>query len=342
MDFNDFDKQEEISMSIEEEKTHKRLFSRICLAFLTYILLSQSLVILASFAFPDLFKSQTFSLILSSAIQYLLAFPVFYWMIKKVPAASPVRSTITAREFIKYTAVATFFMYVGNNISLAIMTSVEEQFGSMPENSVETILTENNHILSLVLVGIIAPIIEELIFRKLLIDRTTPYGEKTAVFFSALVFGLLHGNLYQFFYAFLIGLILSIVYVKTGKIIYSTVIHCFINIFFGVFSSYLLSLLDIDQILEYAQQGMIPEEYIEANMTPLLIYCGYILVFYALIFVGLFSLNRMFFTLRFQKGKVLLPKGKSLEIIFFNPGAIALISVCIALMAISTFTFALA
>jgi hypothetical protein len=31
-----------------------------------------------------------------------------------------------------------------------------------------------------------------------------------------------------------------------------------------------------------------------------------------------------------------------LEIIFFNPGAIALISVCIALMAISTFTFALA
>ena len=180
-------------------------------------------------------------------------------------------------------------------------------------------------IISILLVGIIGPIVEEIIFRKLLIDRIRPYGEKIAVFFPALIFALAHGSLYQFFYAFLIGSVLSYIYVKTGKIIYSTIIHCIINLVFGVFASV----------------GNIPEEYITENLIPLSLYGVYTVIFYIFFFVGLVNFNRKLYRLRYNKGTIVFPKGKTLEILTFNAGAIILISICIALMAFNTFSFAL-
>ena len=48
---------------------------------------------------------------------------------------------------------------------------------------------------------VLAPVMEELIFRKVLIDRTIVYGDKAAVVLSGLLFGVFHGNFHQFFYA---------------------------------------------------------------------------------------------------------------------------------------------
>ena len=45
---------------------------------------------------------------------------------------------------------------------------------------------------------IIAPVMEELVFRKYLVDRLVPYGQKTAVVLSGLFFGLFHGNFISF------------------------------------------------------------------------------------------------------------------------------------------------
>ncbi len=70
---------------------------------------------------------------------------------------------------------------------------------------------------------------EELIFRKLMIDRLHNYGETAAIVFTALCFGLYHGNLTQFLYAGCVGLFLGYVYCKTGKIIYTMIMHILLN-----------------------------------------------------------------------------------------------------------------
>ena len=57
--------------------------------------------------------------------------------------------------------------------------------------------------------SIVAPIAEELIFRGFLQRSLMPYGKKFAIFASALLFGLFHGNLIQTPYAFLVGLVLG-------------------------------------------------------------------------------------------------------------------------------------
>ena len=52
---------------------------------------------------------------------------------------------------------------------------------------------------------IIGPLCEELVFRGLLAGRLARYGQKPGAFISALLFGLYHANLEQFFYAFALG-----------------------------------------------------------------------------------------------------------------------------------------
>ena len=75
-----------------------------------------------------------------------------------------------------------------------------------------------------------APIFEELACRKFLLDRLHPYGEGFAMLVSALLFGLIHGNSGQFFLAFFIVLLFAMFYMRTGRIVYTMLLHGMINL----------------------------------------------------------------------------------------------------------------
>lgn len=331
-------------MSPEEQKKHKNFFSKLSLAFFSYILITQLLAVVVTLFFeasyPELLKNGNFSLLLSCVIQYVIAFPLLALSLKKLPARTPEVRELDGKRLFKYLTIVVFVMQIGSYISSIILAALETNLGSVPQNSVETLLSESNILLSVLLVGIIGPIVEEIIFRKLFIDRLIPYGEAIAVFLPSAIFGLIHGNLYQLFYAFLIGAALSYIYVKTGKIIYTAAIHIFINLFCGVFPSYILSMLDIDELMEIAYSGNITEEYILANLTPLTLFGIYSFVSTALLIIGVFNFNRNLYKLRFNKGEIRLPKGSGADIVLFNKGTVLLISICVVIIAISTFSFA--
>ena len=67
----------------------------------------------------------------------------------------------------------------------------------------------------------LGPFMEELLFRGMILKRARRFGDRTAVAFTAVLFGLMHGNLLQFFYAAAIGLILGYVAVRTNSIRYT-------------------------------------------------------------------------------------------------------------------------
>ena len=200
------------------------------------------------------------------------------------------------------------------------MLYIEEALGKAPENSVSTILNGSDIIVSIIFVGILGPIVEEIMFRKLFTDRLTPYGEKTAILLPSLIFGLFHANLYQFFYAFLLGMIFSYIYVKTGKLIYTCILHVFINLFFGIFPSFIYSKIDLEELIELSATGGVPEAYVQENILPLTLMMIYSVVMYGLIFAGLFILSRNLRKITLNKGAVRLPKGEGADIIFFNTG----------------------
>ena len=333
--------QNEIIMSDDDKKYHKKIFSKICLAFFLFVAITNGLSIAISLYLydlaPNLLENNNFVIILSSVLQYGIGFPILLVMLKKIPKQVPTRNPLSTKSFLKYGAVSVFFMYIGNTISTYIMLYVEEALGKAPENVVTTVLDSTNIILSIVLIGIVGPIIEEIMFRKLFTDRLTPYGEKTAILLPSLFFALFHTNLYQFFYAFLLGMIFSYIYVKTGKLIYTCIIHIFINLFFGILPSYIYSKIDLEELIELSATGGIPEAYVQANILPLSLMMIYSVVMYGLIFAGIFILSRNLRNITLDKGTVRLPKGEGADIIFFNAGAILFITICLIFTAINTF-----
>lgn len=77
-----------------------------------------------------------------------------------------------------------------------------------------------------------APIVEELIFRGLILRGLEPYGKRFAIVASAVLFGLFHGNLAQSPYAFCVGLLLGYTAME-HSIGWSMVLHMLNNLVLG-------------------------------------------------------------------------------------------------------------
>lgn len=80
--------------------------------------------------------------------------------------------------------------------------------------------------------AIFAPLGEELIYRGFLLRRFQKYGNVFAIFFSALLFGVMHGNLFQIPFAFLTGLVLGYTAVEFS-LVWSILLHIINNFLFG-------------------------------------------------------------------------------------------------------------
>lgn len=76
---------------------------------------------------------------------------------------------------------------------------------------------------------VLAPIIEEVVYRGFVIKLFSPYGKALSVFISAFIFGLMHGNLSQFASAFLGGLVYACVALKTNSIMPTIIMHMMNN-----------------------------------------------------------------------------------------------------------------
>lgn len=90
---------------------------------------------------------------------------------------------------------------------------------------------ENNYIGYIVLFiysVILAPFFEELLFRGTIYRNTKPMGEWFAIIMTGLAFGLWHGNYQQFVTAFISGMVMCLLFLKTKSIIPAMICH-FIN-----------------------------------------------------------------------------------------------------------------
>ncbi len=97
-------------------------------------------------------------------------------------------------------------------------------------NQLANFITGGDFILSLLAVGIIGPIFEEILFRGLIFGELRKITKvKIAVVIQALLFGAYHMNIVQGSYAFIIGLLLGYVMYKSNSILAPTIVHITIN-----------------------------------------------------------------------------------------------------------------
>ena len=122
------------------------------------------------------------------------------------------------------------------------LTDVMKYFPSYDE--ISDMLTTDSFIVQLLAMGIAAPIIEELIFRGILINRMSWLPVWAAVLIQGVLFGAVHLNLFQSLYAFVAGVLLGMIYVKFRSILIVIAGHMAYNL-----SSLLASKIPDEQIM---------------------------------------------------------------------------------------------
>ena len=83
--------------------------------------------------------------------------------------------------------------------------------------------------LNILYIAILPPVIEEFIFRGALFQGFRNCGLFKTAFFTALMFGLAHGNLNQFMYAFAVGMFLAYLVEASGSVYATMLAHSLIN-----------------------------------------------------------------------------------------------------------------
>lgn len=161
---------------------------------------------------------------------YAVGFPFLWLLIKALPVRrSYTSNSLTIPEFLATIPIMQFAASIGSSIGTGLDGVMQELFHTTSENPVNN-LTDGVPIwLMLIITVVIGPVVEEFIFRKLILNRLSVYGNVFAIILSAALFGLFHGNLYQMFYAFFIGLILGYVTVKGGSWLWGVALHVFMN-----------------------------------------------------------------------------------------------------------------
>lgn len=199
----------------------------LCLFLFVWILATILIGELIGLFVPKGVLSPSLSSFVSSDIaQYLIAFPIAMLVLRRVPAVETRKFTMTFRQFAGFFAVSVPIMYAGNYLGLAISALISD---GKAENRIADIVAGGNVWETMIFVVFLAPVVEEWLFRKQIIDRLRVYGEKRAIVFSALAFALFHMNMFQFFYAFGLGLVFGYMYARTSQLRYSVFLHMIVN-----------------------------------------------------------------------------------------------------------------
>lgn len=255
-------------------------------------------------------SSDIYMFLVVSVPQYMVAFPIAYLIMRKLPKTQSTAGEIKPKTLLAYCAVSFALMYVGNLIGTGLMAAYDAILGTSTANTAAELVMQTSPLFNAIVVAIMAPIFEELLFRRLIMDRMLPYGELNACVFSALTFALFHGNFFQFFYAFGLGFLFAYIYAKTRNVIYPMIIHTLINLMGSVVS---VAVLDL------------------GNDSVTMIY-GYVILILLAAGLLIFFKNRRSVT--YAAGELSLGKERT-KTLYFNASMILFYIVCLCLFAVN-------
>ncbi|MDD6207215.1 MAG: type II CAAX endopeptidase family protein [Clostridiales bacterium] len=308
MDMQINDNQSEFSpmrSPIDSEKQARHTFNYMLLCvfgLFVYVNVAELLLaLLIRNTVPSFEESSWYQLVLTAAAFYATGIPFFYLLSKHIPDGQKRKEQKLAWWKVACMALISFFlMYLSNFISLAFNFGIGKLFHLNLTNPLEDTLTGMNMWVVFLLTVVLAPIFEELTFRKILLGKLLPYGEGVAIIVSGVAFGLFHGNLFQCLYAAVLGIIFGYVVAKTNRIRYTILLHMIVN-FVG--SIVALNVLKSESLVIIGLFGM---------TVMAVFFSGMIL----------FVLSIVFKKIKLEPTEAEIPKGFRFRIAVCNPGMI--------------------
>ncbi|MDD7700843.1 MAG: CPBP family intramembrane metalloprotease [Eubacteriales bacterium] len=281
------------------------------LMMLLHIGLSLVLSVLLRTFFPA-FAARPEAVWVADSIPFdLLVLPLCIFLLSLLPQRVPAKQSLGKGGYFAALAVSCTLLVAGSMIGTTV-SSVIESLTHTPPSSASDYLGQGNFFIALLCVGILAPVMEELFFRRALMNALGRFGEGPAILVSALVFGLGHGNFTQFFFAFGLGLAFGYIYAKSGRVWLTILPHAVINSVSTVLSFFVLPRMEpIYDWLENLENLPDPEmmlSEISQIIWPVLGLLAYEGILYGGALVGLILFCVYFRRIRLERAEyVILP-----------------------------------
>ncbi len=260
---------------------------------------------------------------------WVAGFPLCLLCLKKLPAKKPEDNKIKFRDMLQLYCIITFLAIAANMVGLTITSAIEKLTGLTIQNTTIDIVNEQELLPTIIFAVIIGPILEELAFRKVLIDKLGQYNKSYTIILSGLMFGLFHTNLYQFFYATIIGIMFAYIYTISGRIRYSMILHTCLNFIHGVIPIILMKLTDIDAFKSLLEEGTsnpeVQEKMLDFYSDPgFLLFMAYAYALFAIVIAGFVLVIIWIIKKKFNvdESESILPYEKAPNAVFGNIGFI--------------------
>lgn len=337
------EEQEKTARSKEQSRQFSRLglvlFAFMGVAFAAQLVLIVITMLVGLVGGLDVdFDNQTVQIVISAISMYGVAFPVAALLMRLIPKQGrPGGETWSAMQLAACLVICIGIGFVG----ILISQFVDVVFPSGGDGvQPEDMMTGAGMLLNIAMVVFAAPVVEELLYRKMLIDRIAAYGDGVSVVVSGLLFGLAHGNFSQFFYAFGLGALFAYVYIKTGHIGYTIGFHMFFNLIGGVFT------VELNKGLMEVRDpaGMVArlEQLFGVDLGPVVpLVCSALLTVYLVMSVvcavgGLVILISRRKEIVFRPGEKPMVWGRRFSAVVLNPGVILYLLLCAGLFRMSS------
>lgn len=242
------------------------------------------------------------------------AIPIGYQLLRNTPLLTPRRFGLRFSQWFVYLLMCLPIIWVGNLFGTALSALLSS---GKAGNRITQMMSGSNWFIMVIATVVVAPLVEEWLFRKQIIGRLRRYGEKPAIVLSALFFGLFHLNLYQFFYAFGLGLLFGYVYTRTSRLRYSVALHMAINANSAIVGTSLLA--------RYERIIAKPDLLSRPHTGDVLFIVGmalYLVLMFAGVIAGFVLLIRRRRRFRFYTAPDELPRGAAMPAFFGNAGVI--------------------
>ena len=180
--------------------------------------------------------------------------------------------------------ISTAFMLVGFMYAVmpaaTLINAISLQFTTnVIDDTVTQIAATYPFAVGMLAVAFLPAVLEESVYRGVFYNEYRKVDVKKAIVLSGLLFGLAHMNLNQFIYAFLLGMVFSVIVEVTDSILSSMVLHFIMN-GTSMASVYAQQMAEAEVALEIVDTTEVIETYIQSIWFPALV--GVILAYFIL------------------------------------------------------------
>lgn len=224
-------------MQSEMNRKVRHRFSRLSIRKGTIVTILWCVVALVPVLIADLAFSEPKTEITIFYLSFLIPLAIYLYVIRKYELSAtaifhdPVKKLSEIWLFIPLILSTIGFIWIGilllHSLSPEMAIYYLDWMNSAELFSITEETTFLQYLLIFFLVSLLGPLVEEIIFRGVMLERLgAKYGYMKGIVISSFIFGILH---IDFVGAFIFGVVLSIVYLKSRSLLLPFLIHAVNN-----------------------------------------------------------------------------------------------------------------